>query len=99
MTIDTKNLRVLAEAGKATGFDLVDMNEHDFAACQKAKRELRTAMTPTAVVELLDALERKDFLLKQALDALTAMQMEAKAVRCGLRICDEAIEAITKELT
>jgi hypothetical protein len=104
MTIDTKNLRVLAEAGKATGFDLVDMNEHDFAACQKAKRELRTAMTPTAVVELLDALERKDNLLREQLTICKylsrsiCMTDETGADTNPDNIVDSSIEAITKEI-
>ena len=37
-------------------------------------------------------------LLRQALDALEAMQMEAKSRWCGLRIADEAIDAIRAHL-
>lgn len=37
-------------------------------------------------------------LLKQALDALDAMQMEAKSRWCGLRIADEAIAALRTRL-
>ena len=99
MTIDTKNLRVLAEAGKATGFDLVDMNEHDFAACQKAKRELRTAMTPTAVVELLDALERKDRVLNSMRENFKLIGKDYMGPEAMSSCCDLCIEAITKELT
>ena len=37
-------------------------------------------------------------LLAQALDALEAMQMEAKSRWCGLRIADEAIDALRAAL-
>ena len=37
---------------------------------------------------------RERELLQQALDALEALQMEAESRRCGLRIADEAIDAI-----
>jgi hypothetical protein len=45
--------------------------------------------------QMLDALERKDALLKQALDDLTFY----KSVYGSSGNTDEAIEAITKELT
>lgn len=35
-----------------------------------------------------------DKLLQQALEAQVAMQMEAKARNCGLKICDDSIDAI-----
>lgn len=48
-----------------------------------------------AVVRAVEAEVRKDddALIQQLVEALTAMQAEAQARACGLRICDEAITA------
>lgn len=42
--------------------------------------------------------ENTQHVMQQALDALIAMQMEAKARSCGLRICDEAITSLQEAL-
>ena len=56
-TQDFSRLRALTAAGKATGAELIDMNESDYAACQKGKQELATLCTPATVIALLDALD------------------------------------------
>lgn len=67
MTIDTKNLRALAEAADAT-----------------------------TMLALLDALERKDKLMRDLLAALKLDRHETEDWPTDSR---KAIEAITKELT
>ncbi len=49
------------------------------------------ACSPDVVLALLDALERKDLLLEQSLEALDAVAGKGK-------LCDAAVAAITKEL-
>ena len=112
MSIDTKNLRQLAEAatpgpwmrlfGERTVYDRMEDGCRGIAIVRSdcspptqkeaANIDYIAACSPDVLLELLDALARKDLLLKQALGAICDLKEYRKDI-------DEAIEAITKELT
>ena len=111
MTIDTKNLRVLAEAatpgpwmrlfGERTVYDRMEDGCRGIAIVRSdyspptqkeaANIDYIAACSPDVVLALLDALERKDRLLRGCIGIMNSgPYMDAVLVR-------GAIEAITKE--
>lgn len=70
MTIDTKNLRALAKTAGTTDWWAVDHLEFANPVFDKADSKFIAACSPDVVLALLDALERKDSLLKRASEAL-----------------------------
>lgn len=92
MTIDTKNLRVLAENALPAPWEAPDAT-----VPYNSRRELKDAMTPTVVIGLLDALERKDALLKQAEEAVRAFLIGNEISASEAPEWWSTIEAITKE--
>ena len=93
MTIDTKNLRVLAEdcMNREIDFDDVSPNQGS-TSCDKLTRAYFRDANPAAILALLDALERKDRLLRGCIGIMNSgPYMDAVLVR-------GAIEAITKEI-
>jgi len=65
MTIDTKNLRVLAEdcMNREIDFDDVSPNQGS-TSCDKLTRAYFRDANPAAILALLDALERKDRVIR-----------------------------------
>ena len=53
---------------------------------------------PTTVLEMVALIRKQREVMRQALDALTAMQAYAAAEKKGLLICDEAIKALEEVL-
>ena len=96
MTIDTKNLRALAEATTA--------NHANTYKCVLAEQAFYSAASPATVIQLLDALERKDNLLREQLTICKylsrsiCMTDETGADTNPDNIVDSSIEAITKEI-
>lgn len=91
MTVDTKNLRVLAEAANVVDWYTPDDVLLSGVELWKNARFI-AACSPDVVLGMLDALERKDALLRQALEAFDAVAGKGK-------LCNAAVEAINKELT
>ena len=93
MTIDTKNLRVLAEdcMNREIDFDDVSPNQGS-TSCDKLTRAYFRDANPAAILALLDALERKDNLLREQ---LTICKYLSRSICI---IVDSSIEAITKEI-
>ena len=90
--IDTKHLRVLAEdcMNREIDFDDVSPNQGS-TSCDKLTRAYFRDANPAAILALLDALERKDRLLRGCIGIMNSgPYMDAVLVR-------GAIEAITKE--
>ena len=111
MTIDTKNLRVLAEdcMNREIDFDDVSPNQGS-TSCDKLTRAYFRDANPAAILALLDALERKDRVLREALEAIEIAKngldwfkdsyphdVNESDAEASEQI-NEAIEAITKEL-
>jgi len=105
MTIDTKNLRVLAEdcMNREIDFDDVSPNQGS-TSCDKLTRAYFRDANPAAILALLDALERKDNLLREQLTICKylsrsiCMTDETGADTNPDNIVDSSIEAITKEI-
>lgn len=93
MTIDTKNLRVLAHDCKQREIDFDDVSPNQCStSLDKLTRAYITACSPGVVTELLNALERKDRLLRGCIGIMNSgPYVDAVLVR-------GAIEAITKEI-
>lgn len=124
MTIDTKNLRVLAEAatpgpwmrlfGERTVYDRMEDGCRGIAIVRSdyspptqkeaANIDYIAACSPDVVLALLDALERKDNLLREQLTICKylsrsiCMTDETGADTNPDNIVDSSIEAITKEI-
>ena len=95
MTIDTKNLRVLAEdcMNREIDFDDVSPNQGS-TSCDKLTRAYFRDANPAAILALLDALERKDRVLRTCLDACKCVLEQVKSPPVEV---DFAIEAAIKE--
>ena len=124
MTIDTKNLRVLAEAatpgpwmrlfGERTVYDRMEDGCRGIAIVRSdyspptqkeaANIDYIAACSPDVLLALLDALERKDNLLREQLTICKylsrsiCMTDETGADTNPDNIVDSSIEAITKEI-
>ena len=124
MTIDTKHLRVLAEAatpgpwmrlfGERTVYDRMEDGCRGIAIVRSdyspptqkeaANIDYIAACSPDVVLALLDALERKDNLLREQLTICKylsrsiCMTDETGADTNPDNIVDSSIEAITKEI-
>lgn len=103
MTIDTKNLRALAEATTANHANTYKC-VLDTYKCVLAEQAFYSAASPATVIQLLDALERKDNLLREQLTICKylsrsiCMTDETGADTNPDNIVDSSIEAITKEI-
>ena len=99
MTIDTKNLRVLAEdcMNREIDFDDVSPNQGS-TSCDKLTRAYFRDANPAAILALLDALERKDRLLDSLRKAFELVRKDVLNPEELNALGKLRIEAITKEL-
>ena len=99
MTIDTKNLRVLAEdcMNREIDFDDVSQNQGS-TSCDKLTRAYFRDANPAAILALLDALERKDRLLDSLRKAFELVRKDVLNPEELNALGKLRIEAITKEI-